>query len=485
MDYERLVYLRRHHPAWLLLTADSAPLVIGFLHRCFIEPNVRTIREHDLIVKLDDYLYDVGRTSGEEQFPRSAADYLRDWTSDQRGWLRRYYPEGSDEPHHDLTPAAERAIRWVASLDERRFIGTESRLKLVFDLLQEIVQGSETDPEVRIAELERRRAQIDREIEEIRAGHLRMMDAAYVRERFRQAMETARGLLADFRQVEQNFRELDRQTRERITTWDGSKGEVLENILQNRDAIADSDEGRSFHAFWDFLMSPDRQEELEMLLERALSLEDITELEPEPRLKRVHYEWLAAGEATQRMVARLSQQLRRFLDDQALLENRRVMDLLRSIEAHALEVRDEAPSGHFMEIDDLKPTVTLPVERPLFRRPASSRISDQPTPAEDVDVPVEALFKQHYVDKEKLRRHLRTVLGEDGQITLEQLLERFPLEQGLAELIAWFSLGADEGLGVIDEERTVEVTWTDADGRRRRAEVPDIVFVRAREESRS
>jgi hypothetical protein len=35
-------------------------------------------------------------------------------------------------------------------------------------------------------------------------------------------------------------------------------------------------------------------------------------------LKRVHYDWLEAGEHTQRTVALLSQELRRFLDDQDL-----------------------------------------------------------------------------------------------------------------------------------------------------------------------
>lgn len=479
MDYERLVYLRQHHPAWLLLAAGSAPLVIGFLHRCFIEPNVRTIREHDLVVKLDDYLYDVRHIVGDDAFPRPAADYLRDWTGDHRGWLRRYYPEGSDEPHFDLTPAAERAIQWVVGLDERRFVGTESRLKLVFDLLQEIAQGSETDPDVRIAELERRRSAIDREIADIRAGHLRMMDAAYVRERFQQAVDTARALLADFRQVEQNFRDLDRQTRERIATWDGGKGEVLEEILESRDAIAESDEGRSFHAFWDFLMTPERQEELAVLMERVLALEDIVALAPDPRLKRIHYEWLTAGEATQRTVARLSQQLRRFLDDQALLENRRIMDLLRTIEGHALAVRDDTPDGRFMEIDEAKPTVSLPMERPLFRRPLRPRIGEEPLPPSDDGVPVTALFEQLYVDKEKLRANLRAALHEHGQIDLRRLLARFPLQQGLSELVAWFSLATDDGLGVIDEERTVQVTWTGAGGRVRRAEVPDIVFVRA------
>jgi hypothetical protein len=42
--------------------------------------------------------------------------------------LRKFYPSGSDEPHFDLTPSTEKAITWLASLIERAFVGTESRL---------------------------------------------------------------------------------------------------------------------------------------------------------------------------------------------------------------------------------------------------------------------------------------------------------------------------------------------------------------------
>jgi hypothetical protein len=64
-----------------------------------------------------------------------------------------------------------------------------------------------------------------------------------------------------------------------------------------------------------------RQEKLTALLDRALALPPVRELRSDVRLRRVHYDWLEAGEHTQRTVAQLSQQLRRFLDDQAWLEN--------------------------------------------------------------------------------------------------------------------------------------------------------------------
>nr|WP_245874836.1 DUF3375 family protein [Desulfobulbus oralis] len=136
--------------------------------------------------------------------------------------------------------------------------------------------------------------------------------------------------------------------------------------MGERDAIADSDQGKSFRAFWDFLMSQSRQEELTRLLEQVLSLPPILAMRPETRLQRIHYDWLEAGEHTQRTVAKLSEQLRRFLDDQAWLENRRIMDILHSIENHALALREEFPSGDFIPLAETSATVELPLERPLY-----------------------------------------------------------------------------------------------------------------------
>ncbi len=57
-------------------------------------------------------------------------------------------------------------------------------------------------------------------------------------------------------------------------------------------------------------MSPTRQDELTALLERVIKLDPVRELEPDSRLRRVHYDWLEAGEVPQRTAARLSEQLR-------------------------------------------------------------------------------------------------------------------------------------------------------------------------------
>lgn len=478
MDFATLDALRKRHPAWRLLLADSAPLVASFLHRAFVEPNLRTIARPELVAKLEDYLFHLRERLGEGSFPRPASEYLDEWAADDRGWLRKYYPQGSDEPHFDLTSATEKALAWLAGLRQRQFVGTESRLLTVFQLLRQIVQGTEVDPKARIAELERRQSEIAAELARVRAGHVDLMDAAQVRDRFAQMTDTAYALLADFRELEQSFRDLDRTVREKIATWDGSKGKLLDEIFGERDAISDSDQGRSFRAFWDFLMSPARQEELSTLLESVFGLPAVRRLEPSPRLLRVHFDWLEAGEVAQRTVARLSEQLRRYLDDKVWLENRQIMHTIRAIEQSALAVRDQPPPGTFVELDEAAPAVELAMERPLFSPPWKPTIADQILVEGGGDVPTDLLYQQVYVDKAELVATIRRALQTRAQISLGEIVEGRPLQRGLAEIVAYLSIAAADRRAVIDDEKRQALAWTDASGCPRRATVPLVVFCR-------
>jgi len=448
----------------------------------FVIPNQRLIAQADLAEALEDELFGLREQFGNDIFPKSALDYLNDWAGNDKGWLRKFYRQGSDEPYFDLTPPTERAIAWLSSLTERSFVGTESRLLTLFELLKQISAGSETDPETRIAELRKRRADIDAEIARAEAGELALLDDTALKDRFLQFTALARELLGDFREVEHNFRGLDRRVRERIALWEGGKGELLQDIMGERDAIADSDQGRSFRAFWDFLMSSRRQEELSALLEKVLALQPVAELRPEARLRRVHYDWLEAGEHTQRTVAELSRQLRRFLDDQAWLENRRIMEILHGIEAKALALRDDQPSGEVMSIADAAADIELPMERPLHTPTVKPRIDSIVPETGDDDIDAAALFSQIVIDKAQLARYIRHALQDKPQITLAELCRSHPLQHGLAELVAYLQLGGDSFNTTVDETAEDVIVWqpTDGEGREvsKQARLPRVIFVR-------
>lgn len=109
LDFQTLSTLLAHHPAWRLLRADHAPLIVSFLHRAFVAPNARTIAAADLAEMLEDELYELRQTQGEAAFSKkSAMEFLNVWASAEHAWLRKFYRQESDEPYFDLTPAAEK-----------------------------------------------------------------------------------------------------------------------------------------------------------------------------------------------------------------------------------------------------------------------------------------------------------------------------------------------------------------------------------------
>jgi len=482
LDYATLDLLRQNHPAWRLLRSDHTPLVASFLQRVFIAPNVRVMSQANLAEALDDELFALRERLGAAAFPKSAREYLDDWASIDKGWLRKFYAPESDEPQFDLTPATEKAIAWLDTLTARSFVGTESRLLTLFTLLRQMNEGSETDPQTRILELQKRRDEIDAEMGRVLSGDIPLLDETALKDRFQQFTQLSRELLSDFREVEHNFRGLDRRVRERIALWEGSKGALLEDIMGERDAIADSDQGRSFRAFWDFLMSSARQEELSALLARVLSLPPVAELKPDARTRRVHYDWLEAGEHTQRTVAQLSLQLRRFLDDRAWLENRRIMDILRDIEAQALRLRASPPPGEIMSLADTAAGVELPMERPLYTPSVKPVIANIELESGDTDVDAAALYAQVVIDRAQLTRHIRHALQHRSQISLRELCEMQPLKHGLAELVAYLQLAGDNPKTVVDEDVTETIIWLGAraDGQElmKQARLPRVIFVR-------
>lgn len=318
------------------------------------------------------------------------------------------------------------------------------------------MHGTEVDPEVRLAELRRRRAEIDAEIAAAECGELTYLDQTGVRDRYQQVASTARELLADFREVEDNFRLLDRSAREKIASWTGPKGELLADLVGSRSEIASSDQGRSFGSFYEFLLSDSRQTELADLLAKVSSLEMI---DVDERIRSIHHDWSEAADRTQRMVRQISEQLRRFLDDQVWLENRRVLDLVRSVEASALEIRGRTPDFG-LTVDQTGIEIALPFDRPLYQQPASATVESRVEDATE-NLDADLLFAQTFVDQARLAANIRSILPERSSALLSDVVTMYPIEQGAAEIVGYLALDDDDVSVDIDDTDETLLEYAD------------------------
>ena len=477
MELDDINRLWDRHPAWRLLRARNAPLVLSFLGKHFIDENHGTSSLAELVRILDDQLYAIHQ-SEPQLYPADPLVYLDDWAAPEAGWLRRFYPVGSEDVHYDVTPAFEKAYRWIESLQARSFVGTESRLHTLIELLRQMVHGTETDPAAQIAELKRRRAVIDEELQRVESGQMTVLGETALRDRYQQFSSTARELLSDFREVEENFRVLDRSAREKIAAWAGGKGDLLTDLIGSRTNISTSDQGRSFQAFYDFLLSEVRQNELSSLL---ATVQAMPRIDSEQRLRTVHHDWADAAERTQQTVRNLSEQLRRFLDDQVWVENRRVLDLVRTVEVAAIAVRDIPPGvadDVALSVNEPGILISLPFERPLYDPQPAIEVDSLIAPQAQESVELDALFAQRFVDEARLLDNIRAIVPRRSTASLDDILALYPVEEGIAEILGYLSLGDHDDVVVTIVEGEMLIDYSDLHGVMRRVTMPKVTVMR-------
>lgn len=460
-------------------------MIVSFLFETFKRDHVRTVSLATLLERLRDHLDDL-RAAEPEAYPRSAEAYLKEWCEDDR-FLRMFYEQGRDDPSVELTPDAERVLQWIDDLGPRDFVGTESRFQRIFELLREIVERSEEDPDQRIAQLEAEKAELERKVERIRlTGHVETMSGTQVRERFLDANNLARDLLADFREVEHNFKQITRRIQQDQLRKGVVKGDIVGHVIDADEALKESDQGQSFYAFWRFLLSPERQAELERYVDEVHRLPEVEGIgEEQPMLRRVQIALIDAGDKVVRSNHRLADQLRRLLDERNLAENRRVLDLIAEIKQRASRLAADPPDdADFLELDD-RPAIDAPMERSLWQ-PAEVvdfiGITPQEASGNAAGIDLATLFSPFAINAAELETRVDQVLMHRTQATLAEIVAIHPIERGLAELVAYLHLGMTGGRTLTNEtvrERIPITTSGDGPGPRY-VNVPQLIFTRSR-----
>jgi hypothetical protein len=96
----------------------------------------------------------------------------------------------------------------------------------------------------------------------------------------------------------------------------------------------------------------------------------------------------------------------------------------------------------------------------------------------DADVDTAALYAQVAIDRKKLKRNIRHELQERKTVSLAEIITCYPLDHGLAELVAYLQLAGDWPHKSVNEDLKDKVTWQSDMGVTRQAILPRIIFMR-------
>jgi Protein of unknown function (DUF3375) len=474
VSYKRL----RNETAWKLLATDNAPITLALLTTHLLEKERRLPSSilHERINRELDQL----RVHGED-LPQTAQNYISTWLSS--GFLERSYEPQAKEEMYELSAATAQAIRFIQGLTEKRTVATESRLSLVIQQLGFLAEQTEPDPESRIKNLLKEQQRIDAEIEAIREGKFEMLADDRALERAREIVALTDELANDFLQVRTRFQELNRQLRESIVENEGSRGDVLQSLFAGVDVISESDEGRTFRAFWRLLTDPEQSMELEIALEQILSRNFADQLERGERrfLLQLTRTLLERGEHVHEVLQHFARGLKQFVQSREYQEQRRINKLLKSAQRKALSIKDEITLskeiGYTLTLSSSK---LASISQWTLRDPSLDEVNSDIHPADGAEISLESigeLVAQSEIDFRDLKQNIRSLLECHDQISIAQVLENYPAEQGLGSIIGYISLGSRHGI-VSKEKETVN--WSGMDTQSRQATIPCIYFVSER-----
>ena len=114
---------------------------------------------------------------------------------------------------------------------------------------------------------------------------------------------------------------------------------------------------------------------------------------------------------------------------------------------------------------------------------AATLIENIQLEAGDEDLDASILYTQIQVDLSRITQHIQKNLQECGQVTLSELTQWQPLQQGLAELVAYLQLGCESFKTVVNEDILEVISWTGNTQLgltiTKRARLPQVIFVRS------
>lgn len=465
---QRYVVNRRQHPAWQLLAARSAPLVLACLKHLLADSHDGV--EFDSALRLLAELLDA--QADREEFGLAAGDGLSQARKELRGWIKR----GLVVERDGLllaTDALEEAMAFVEKLDNRIMTSTASRLSLVQREIDNLESNLNPDPAMRAAHIKQQIAQLQLQLQQVEAGDVNVLSDVEAGENIREIYNLATSLRADFRRVEDSYRSADQKLRQSILTDDQHRGDIVDRLLDGHDQLLDTAEGRVFHGFQQQLS---RSFELDVMKQklRAIVRHPVAE-KALTRNQKNELRWLIIRLVKESATvikarARSEKDVKSFLKTGLAAEHHRVGVLLNAILQQALDINWQ--ESKVRKKDSPLPPIAfannnvLTVERLRFKSLETEQdirldLVNHGSDLSDVDddfwLSFDDLDRQGLVDDT-----VAFIQQQIGPVDMATLANNLPPTHDLETLALWLSL-AREVAAPVDETIRQKVELLDGD----------------------
>ena len=369
-------------------------------------------------------------------------------------------------------------IDWVTSLKKEEYIGTESKFKTLFSQLKDLVEFSNEDREKRLELLRQKKEDIERQIESLEMGEeIEVYEDYQIEPRYNSLNKLAKELLSDFKEVDDNFKEIIKQIYKRQTDNEGKKN-ILNYIFDAYAELKDSQQGKSFYGFWEFLLSSELQKEWDELTDLLYKTLDKRNIDSKDKfLKEMKKHLFDAGEKVSKTNDRMSEKLSLIIrnngnsDTQA---TKQVINDIKKLLLNTTQNKERNNASLSYEVVELN----LPLERQLNLTPKQEiEYKNVPTEASLGITELERLdklYNHHQIDRKILRKRIDIILRENTQTTLAEVIElNNGIEKGLSELFGYIAI-LKEYKTVVSDDRKQEIAFS----KDKTITIPEIIITK-------
>ncbi|GGZ35786.1 hypothetical protein GCM10007049_31300 [Echinicola pacifica] len=471
-----------------LLRARNLPLIITFLYREYKINEQISVPYQLLVQRLADFQEEIGYQDEDDEiksyhlvmdFEEKAKLYINSWIDSH--YLRNVMDDVQKEPLVFLSKYVEKAFQVFELLKDREFIGTESKFKDIFTKLRDIIENANPDREKRLAELERRKEAIDEEIRKIQVnGYVSTYEDYQIISRFEEVNRAANELVGDFKEVEDNFKEITRKIYERQQQSELSKGKLLSETFDALYELRCTDQGKSFYAFWHFMLDDSSQSDFQKLTKEVYHVLEDRGIEISSRsLRKLKSLLHSAARKVLDKNGILADKLSREIVAKEQLESRKAKELMSSIRLLAIQnVNHTSSRESYLNIQG-DPEIYLFLERKLGEKPENkiliTKAKEAQLALEDLE-DLSKIYNADLINKQQLLDNIQDMLQSRSQVSLKEVVQNKGLNKGLAELLAYVTLISTNSKFFVNENSRETILFNLVEGKF--LELPQIIFTR-------
>lgn len=482
MDINQLVQTLNNSPSVKLLKMRSAEFFLAFVTSVFDEQ--MAIGEEKLQMLLENMLdnqreditdEDINKETLSESNEAKAKRLIKEWTD--KGLFANYQNEDG-EIIYELSSHTSKVIDWVTSLKKEEYIGTESKFKTLFSQLKDLVEFSNEDREKRLELLRQKKEDIERQIESLEMGEeIEVYEDYQIEPRYNSLNKLAKELLSDFKEVDDNFKEIIKQIYKRQTDNEGKKN-ILNYIFDAYAELKDSQQGKSFYAFWEFLLSSELQKEWDELTDLLYKTLDKRNIDSKDKfLKEMKKHLFDAGEKVSKTNDRMSEKLSLIIRNNGNSDTQATKQVINDIKKMLLNTaqnKERNNASLSYEVVELN----LPLERQLNLTPKQEiEYKNVPTEASLGITELERLdklYNNHQIDRKILCKRIDMILSGNTQTTLAEVIEQNNgIEKGLSELFGYIAI-LKEYKTVVSDDRKQEIAFS----KDKTITIPEIIITK-------